>query len=94
MKPIKFSATEIETFLKDPYEIFVKKFLSLYKQDEINSNQLHIEFGDIIHNALDIFVKNNYQTSDELLNLMQQQISPTMNISQIDFWKPRFKEIA
>lgn len=94
MKPVKFAATEIETFLKDPYEIYAKKFLSLYKQDDINVNNINIEFGNIIHKALDIFIKNNYQTTEELLSLMERQISPTMSISQVDFWLPRFKQIA
>ncbi|HUD50104.1 double-strand break repair protein AddB, partial [Parvibaculum sp.] len=54
-RPEKFSVTEIETLIRDPYAIYAKKVLRLQPLDPIDADVAAAERGNIIHAALENF---------------------------------------
>jgi len=56
-RPLEFSATEIEKWMRDPYWIYAKKILKLSALDPISMPLGPREKGNIIHDAIDRFTK-------------------------------------
>ncbi len=52
-RPTKFSVTEIETLIRDPYSIYAKHVLDLRPLDAIDESMAAAERGTIIHKALE-----------------------------------------
>lgn len=99
-RPTRFSVTEIETLIRDPYSIYAKHVLDLKPLDDIDASIAAAERGTIIHDALDKFVSeypdrlpdNAY---DELIRLGRLAFADTMDRPDVaTFWWPRFEHIA
>jgi ATP-dependent helicase/nuclease subunit B len=100
LRPQKLSVTAIEKLMRDPYSIYASKILQLYKLDEIDKEPGPLEFGNFVHEALDIFVKEygdiaENERGDFLLGcgrkiLREMELKPAVEA----FWWPRFERIA
>lgn len=99
-RPTRFSVTEIETLIRDPYSIYAKHVLGLTPLDDIDASIAAAERGTIIHDALEKFVKaypdrlpdNAY---DELIRHGRLAFADTMDRPDVaTFWWPRFERIA
>jgi ATP-dependent helicase/nuclease subunit B len=100
VRPTRFSVTEIETLIRDPYSIYAKHVLGLTPLDDIDASIAAAERGTIIHDALEKFVKaypdrlpdNAY---DELIRHGRLAFADTMDRPDVaTFWWPRFERIA
>lgn len=99
-RPTRFSVTEIETLIRDPYSIYAKHVLGLKPLDAIDESIAAAERGTIIHEALEKFVEeypdalpaNAY---DELVRLGRVAFAETIDRPNVaTFWWPRFERIA
>ncbi len=72
-KLTKLSATNIDLLCKNPYEIYVKKFLKLYKFNVIEKQNTDALVGTIIHKVFELYCiyydkyKNNFNSIIELI---------------------------
>lgn len=93
-RPKELWATSIEKLYRDPYIIFASKILSLKKLDDINSDTLPADFGNIVHATLEEFKKKNLSSIEELKQIFIRNLLPFKNIDIIDFWFKRFELIS
>lgn len=99
-RPDRFSVTEIETLIRDPYAIYARRILKLPVLDPLDADIAAAERGIIVHEALERFVKTYPDTlpEDALEKLLA--IGEEVFASAIDrpgvaaFWWPRFQRIA
>lgn len=99
-RPVRFSVTEIETLIRDPYAIYAKKVLGLKVLDPLDADAAAAERGTIIHQALENFVRAYPKglpenLLEELVRIGQQTFAHVMDRPGVAaFWWPRFKRIA
>ncbi|MDO8423861.1 MAG: double-strand break repair protein AddB [Parvibaculum sp.] len=99
-RPTKFSVTEIETLIRDPYSIYAKHVLRLKPLDAIDESIAAAERGTIIHEALELFVRAYPETLpenayEELIRLGREAFAETIDRPNVaTFWWPRFERIA
>lgn len=100
LRPRKLSATSIEQLMHDPYIIFAKFILKLKPLDEIDIEPSAMDFGSIIHKAIEVFNLKHPQSiplnaKDILfeigLELFDEQNFPK---STKVFWLARWKKIS
>lgn len=100
VRPRKFSVTEIETWIRDPYAIYAKKILDLRPLDPIATAPDRLQRGVLIHNILDQFAlrfpdrlpPNAYE---ELIAIGQEAFASLADEPDVQsFWWPRFEHIA
>jgi ATP-dependent helicase/nuclease subunit B len=73
-RPRKLSVTQIEKLMRDPYSVYANKVLNLKALDEIDSDPGASEYGSIIHDILESFVKK-YPTKDLPQNVFDELIT-------------------
>lgn len=56
-RPDRFSATQVETWIRDPYKTYVDKILELKPLDPLGGEVSAKERGSAIHKALEVIVK-------------------------------------
>lgn len=99
-RPQKFSVTEIETLIRDPYAIYAKKILRLKVLDPIDADIAAAERGTIIHEALEKFVETYPKELPEdalgkLIGIGENVFRHAMDRPGVAaFWWPRFQRIA
>lgn len=99
-RPARFSVTEIETLIRDPYSIYAKKVLKLDILDPIDADVAAAERGTIIHKALENFVRAYPEALpenalEELIRIGEATFAHAMDRPGVAaFWWPRFKRIA
>jgi len=99
-RPRKLSVTAIEKWMRDPYAIYAARILNLQPLESIDADASAADRGNVIHNVLERFIKNNLKTLPEnpLAELLamgetifkEEIASPSVRA----FWWPRFKRIA
>lgn len=99
-RPRKLSVTQIETWMRDPYQIYARYVLGLSPLDPIDDDPGGAQRGEFIHRALETFVRNHMDhvpddAVERLLSygriaLDEQAIPPEVEA----FWWPRFEKIA
>lgn len=101
LRPSRFSVTEIETLMRDPYSIYAKHILKLRPLSPLDANPANKEFGQFIHYALEMFIATQAydqpleQAYQALLNLGRQAFSAFADRPAIKaIWWPRFERIA
>ncbi|MGB2333193.1 MAG: double-strand break repair protein AddB [Candidatus Puniceispirillaceae bacterium] len=100
-RPRRFSATEIDLWVTDPYAIYAKKILNLKPLDPIDRPPDAALRGNLVHAALAQFAKT-YPTATlpddalaQLLNFGKAAFGPHMQQPSVKyFWWPRFEIIA
>lgn len=99
-RPRKFSVTEIETWIRDPYAIYAKKILHLRPLDPIATAPDRLQRGVLIHDILDQFalrfpdrlLPNAYE---ELIAIGEEAFESLADAPDVQsFWWPRFEHIA
>ncbi|MEQ8268606.1 MAG: double-strand break repair protein AddB [Parvibaculum sp.] len=99
-RPDRFSVTEIETLIRDPYAIYAKKILRLRVLDPIDADVAAAERGTIIHEALEKFVDAHPRVLpenalEELVSIGEEVFRHAMERPGVAaFWWPRFLRIA
>ncbi len=59
LRPTRLSVTEIEKFMRDPYSIYAKHILKLSPLDDIDKKIAYNEYGTVVHQVFENFVKEN-----------------------------------
>ena len=99
-RPGRFSVTEIETLIRDPYAIYARKVLSLPVLDPLDAELAAAERGTIVHKALEKFVaafpeKLPDHALQKLLEIGEGVFENAMERPGVAaFWWPRFRRIA
>lgn len=99
-RPTRLSVTEIETWMRDPYALYAKHVLGLKILDPIDAMPGAADKGTIIHEALEIFTRENPETLPEtsrerLLEIGHHLINRDIeDIRTRHFWGVRFDKMA
>jgi ATP-dependent helicase/nuclease subunit B len=99
-RPRQLSATQIETWLRDPYAIYARHILDLKPLDELDAAPGRADLGSAIHNALDEFVRRYprmlpAEAEAELLLIGRAHFGELLSRPGAwAFWWPRFERIA
>ena len=99
-RPRRLSATQIETWMRDPYSIFARHILRLRPLDPIDADPGAAERGTFIHAALDRFVEAypGALPDDPLQQLLafgETAFGDSLGRPTVRaFWWPRFVRIA
>ena len=100
-RPRRFSATEIDVWVTDPYAIYAKKILNLKPLDPIDRPPDAALRGNLVHAALAQFAKT-YAAAElpddalaQLLKFGEAAFAPHVQQPSVRyFWWPRFEIIA
>lgn len=100
-RPIQLSATSIESWIKNPYHIYVTKILHLHPLDLLDQDSTASERGSFVHHILEKFLRSlgdgplpptAYQ---QLLDLGKaESITQPVDSAQWLIWWPRFERLA
>ncbi len=100
VRPRRFSVTEIETWIRDPYSIYAKKILGLSPLEPLDHDPGPLERGTLIHTILEKFVSRfpdrlPDKAYDELVAIAQDvfdrfALAPALRT----FWWHQFLHIA
>jgi len=73
-RPKELYATQLETLKNNPYDIYAKKILKLFKKDDFYKNKSFALFGSAVHQALELYSKNypsGLSDEEKIATLMQ-----------------------
>lgn len=99
-RPRKLSVTRIETWMRDPYAIYARYILGLYKLDPLEADPGAADRGTIIHEALDLFLRAYPDVMPPnpvalLLEIGEEVFGAALARPAVRaFWWPRFVRIA
>ena len=99
-RPRKLSATQIETWVRDPYGIYARHVLRLRALDDLDEDPGAKGRGVIIHDALDKFVTAfPVDIPDDgvrrLIEIGKKSFGPLLDRPGVwAFWWPRFERVA
>ncbi|MEK9684070.1 MAG: double-strand break repair protein AddB [Rhodospirillaceae bacterium] len=99
-RPRQLSVTAIETWRRDPYSIFARHILGLRPLEPIDADPGASDRGNIIHKALDKFVretKDGFQgdPTGQLLSIGEEIFGYHLDRPGVrEFWWPHFVKIA
>lgn len=100
LRPSRLSVTEIETWLRDPYAIYAKHILKLRKLDDLDQETDAIDFGDIVHKGLEIFLRQHgtawpEEADAQLRRAMAIALAESLRRPALTaWWEPRLDRIA
>lgn len=99
-RPRKLSVTQIETWMRDPYQIYAREVLNLRALDDVDAEPGGAERGTFIHAALESFTnafpeKLPADAVDQLLQFGRRALVEQRIPQEVEaFWWPRFEKIA
>jgi len=99
-RPRKMYVTRVETWMRDPYAIFARDILEIRALDPIDADPGAADYGNIIHESLEIFMKKHPKELPENAALELRAIGREVFGSELDnpgiwaFWWPRFERIC
>ena len=96
-RPSSLSISDIGTLLSNPYAVYAKRILKLYKLDEFDKEITTADFGNAVHGALYLYLKENPKNPDldRLLILGEQSfIENKVYPQENPFLWEKFKRIA
>ncbi|EME68130.1 hypothetical protein H261_20043 [Paramagnetospirillum caucaseum] len=99
-RPRRLSVTEIETWMRDPYAIYARHVLRLRALDPIDADPGAAEYGSMVHEALELFLKDwpralPADPEAELLRAGRQVFEAKATSPALwAFWWPRFESVA
>lgn len=99
-RPRKLSVTKIESWMRDPYQIYAQYILGLRALDPLDADPGGAERGTFIHAALEKFIRAFPDTlpedgAERLLAFGRQALVDMRIPPEVEaFWWPRFERIA
>ncbi len=99
-RPRTLFVTDIEVWRRDPYALYAKRILGLKPLDPLDADPGAADRGQIIHAALDAFVKAYPDAVPEdalakLLEIGYREFAPLRAVPSLyTFWWPRFERVA
>lgn len=99
-RPRRLRVTEIETWMRDPYEIYARHILKLRALDPIDADAGSADYGTIVHDILQDFVRAypDQLPSDvqDILNALAETTFSRADLAPgvLAFWQPRFRRIS
>lgn len=94
-RPRMLHATRIETLLRNPYGIYASKVLRLKRLDELDQEPGVREFGTVVHEAIEYYVKSDEKGIDILMECGERAFEKLLERPAVRaFWWPRFERIA
>ena len=99
-RPRKLSVTRIESWMRDPYQIYAQYVLNLRCLEDIDADPGGAERGTFIHAALEKFIKAfpdrlPPDATEKLLGYGQEALKEGRIPQEVEaFWWPRFQKIA
>jgi ATP-dependent helicase/nuclease subunit B len=99
-RPRKLSVTQIEKWIRDPYEIYASSILGLRPLNPLDADPSAADYGVVIHKALETFLRDNpgplpSDALDRLLSAGRQAFGNVLAEPGIwSFWWPRFTRVA
>lgn len=95
LRPARFSVTEIERLIRDPYAIFAQRILELVPLPTLGTAAEPSLRGQMFHEALSRYVQQNGSGLADLLAIGETVFAPSMAHPEVrHFWWPRFKRMA
>lgn len=100
VRPKKLSVTQIETWMRDPYAIYVRHILKLRPLDPLGFTFDALAKGTFLHYVLEEYLKSkpdvqSPQAADMLFQLAQETYTQMYGGSLLSsFWGHRFRRIA
>ncbi len=101
MRPRQFSATEIDSWIADPYHIYAKKILRLRQLDPLDRLPDAALRGNLVHESLALFIKKfpdgmlPDNALGELENIGRTVFAAQWHHASVQyFWWPRFMTVA
>ncbi|AIL13290.1 hypothetical protein IM40_06950 [Candidatus Paracaedimonas acanthamoebae] len=98
-RPRTLSATQIETWIRDPYSIYAREILNLKPLASLEPALGPALFGVMIHQILEAFFKQGYEVQDQqayeiLRNLGKHTFGESLNHPVVSsFWWTRFNRL-
>ncbi len=99
-RPRRLRVTEVETWMRDPYEIYARHVLKLRALDPIDADASAADYGTIVHDILQDFVRAYPNELPKNIDEILQELA-TSTFGRADlapgilaFWSPRFDRIA
>ncbi len=100
-RPRQMSVTQVERWLRDPYEIYARRILGVKMLDPIDAEPGAAEYGQMVHKVLDRFVRR-FPTGPlpadavaHLHRIGEEVLAPLKARPGVwAFWWPRFQRIA
>ena len=100
-RPRRFSATEMDTLLKDPYAIYARRVLGLKALDPLDQAPGPAERGSFVHAALDAFIQRHPEGDlpegalDELIRIGRDEFEKLPDTPWGEaIWWPQFEAVA
>src|SRR5690606_7825513 len=99
-RPRDISVTQVEAWMRDPYQIYARKVLGLKALDPVDADPGGAERGTFIHAALEKFIKGfpDALPPDAEVHLLacgRAALAENPVPQEVEaFWWPRFEKIA
>lgn len=99
-RPRELSVTRVQSLMQDPYSIYASKILGLYPLDPLDADPGAADKGNIIHDALDVFIKAYPDhlpddAEEKLIEMGRIEFGKHLDRPTVlAFWWPRFEQIA
>ena len=100
-RPRRFSATEIDDWIADPYSLYAKRVLGLRQLDEIDRPIDAALRGNLVHDTLAAFLVAHPRGDlpddalDQLLAIARRHFDPFWRVPTVRyFWWPAFRTMA
>ncbi len=99
-RPRRLSVTEVETWMRDPYAVYARHVLQLRALDPLDADPGAAERGQLVHRALDRFVKQYpgalpYDAEARLVAIGEEVFGAALSLPGVwAFWWPRFCRVA
>lgn len=101
LRPVSLSVTEIEKWIRDPYEIFARHVLELQPLDEIGAEPDARHKGILIHKIMQLYAESEPQgppgpgAEQRLLAIADQVFAELKDWPDLEaYWRIRFAAIA
>ncbi len=100
MRPRKFSATELDTLLKDPYAIYARRILNLKALPDLEEPMGAADRGNLFHHILYRFIDSfpdgalPEDALEKLMAIGREEFSKFDDLKVNVFWWQRFKHLA
>ncbi len=99
-RPREMYVTRVETWMRDPYAIYAKNILKIKALDDIDADPGAADYGNIIHEVLDIFMEKYPKALPDNADLELRKIGREVFGGELEnpgiwaFWWPRFERIC